>query len=218
MPLSQSVKPTNNRFFSQNFSSLALTVCYLWYYKDLEEKADWLTDLMNCEAVYRTAPATPGSVKKAYDKFISFGILGSFVACLRAKVLNCPWNAIFPGFSAEDELRLKLIASSPQIPMWYEKWVMMWNSNCCKVFFSSLWYDDIPNCVVDTVWNITIAWEKLFKKKCYPHHHTFNFFTNQEAQLWPLLVLWYVLLHHLFKHKNDRTSPTYIAVHFNWNI
>ena len=29
--------------FSQNFSSLALPVCDLWYYEDLEEKADWVT-------------------------------------------------------------------------------------------------------------------------------------------------------------------------------
>ena len=29
--------------FSQNFSSLALTVCDLWYYEDLEEKDHWLT-------------------------------------------------------------------------------------------------------------------------------------------------------------------------------
>ena len=28
--------------FSQNFSSLALTVCDLWYYEDLEEKDDRL--------------------------------------------------------------------------------------------------------------------------------------------------------------------------------
>ena len=46
--------------FSQNFSSLALTVCDLWYYEDLEEKDDLLTDLINDEAVCRTAPATPG--------------------------------------------------------------------------------------------------------------------------------------------------------------
>ena len=46
--------------FSQNFSSLALTVCDLWYYEDLEEKADWLTHLWSDEAVYRKAPATPG--------------------------------------------------------------------------------------------------------------------------------------------------------------
>ena len=50
--------------FSQNFRSLVLTVCDLWYYEDLKEKADllnyWLTQLINDEAVHRTAPATPG--------------------------------------------------------------------------------------------------------------------------------------------------------------
>jgi hypothetical protein len=30
--------------FSQNFSSLALTFCDLWYYEDMEEKVDLLTD------------------------------------------------------------------------------------------------------------------------------------------------------------------------------
>ena len=49
--------------FSPNFSSLALTVCDLWYYEDLEEKADWTTELINDKAVYRTAPATPGLLK-----------------------------------------------------------------------------------------------------------------------------------------------------------
>ena len=33
--------------FSQNFSSLALTVSDLWYYEDLEEKDDWLNQWMN---------------------------------------------------------------------------------------------------------------------------------------------------------------------------
>ena len=46
--------------FSQHFSSLALTVCDLWYYKDLEEKDDSLNQLINDEAVYKTALATPG--------------------------------------------------------------------------------------------------------------------------------------------------------------
>ena len=57
--------------FSQNFSSLALTVCDLWYYEDLEEKDHWLTqwinELMNDEAVYRTAPATPGLLIRRVD-------------------------------------------------------------------------------------------------------------------------------------------------------
>jgi len=49
----------------QYFSSLALTVGHLWYFDNLEEKADWL----NNEAVCRTAPATQGLVniyKKKY--------------------------------------------------------------------------------------------------------------------------------------------------------
>ena len=50
--------------FSQNFSSLALTVCDLWYYEDLEEKADLISQSMNHEAVYRIAPATSGLLKK----------------------------------------------------------------------------------------------------------------------------------------------------------
>ena len=33
--------------FSQKFSSLALTVYNLWYFEDLEENADWLTNLLN---------------------------------------------------------------------------------------------------------------------------------------------------------------------------
>ena len=61
--------------FSQNFSSLALTVCDLWYYEDLEEKVHGLTDWINDEAVYRTAPATPGLLNTAVfvtiDLFIS---------------------------------------------------------------------------------------------------------------------------------------------------
>ena len=36
------VKRLGGWTFSQNFSSLALTVCDLWYYEDLEEKDEWL--------------------------------------------------------------------------------------------------------------------------------------------------------------------------------
>ena len=46
--------------FSQNFISLALTVCDLRYYEVLEEKDESINELINDEAVYRTAPATPG--------------------------------------------------------------------------------------------------------------------------------------------------------------
>ena len=53
---------------SQIFSSLALTVCDLWYYEDLEEKDESLNEWINDEAVYRTAPATPGLLIKAGRK------------------------------------------------------------------------------------------------------------------------------------------------------
>ena len=46
--------------FSQNVCSLALTVYDLWYYEDLGEKADSISQSVNHKAVYRTAPATPG--------------------------------------------------------------------------------------------------------------------------------------------------------------
>ena len=50
--------------FSENFSSLALTVCYLYHYEDLEKKADSINELMSNKAVYRTASATPGLLKR----------------------------------------------------------------------------------------------------------------------------------------------------------
>ena len=56
--------------FSQNFSSLALTVCDLWYYEDLEEKATSVTQLINDEAVYKTAPATPGLLKTCWKSLL----------------------------------------------------------------------------------------------------------------------------------------------------
>ena len=46
--------------FTQNFSFLALTVWDLWCCEDWEEKGELLNELINHEAVYRTAPATPG--------------------------------------------------------------------------------------------------------------------------------------------------------------
>ena len=53
--------------FSQNFSSLALTVCDLLYYEYLEEKDDLINQPVNYEAVYRTAPATPGLFNTLID-------------------------------------------------------------------------------------------------------------------------------------------------------
>ena len=57
--------------FSQYFSCLALMVCDLWYFEDLEEKDEWLSQWMNGwisdKDVFRRAPATPGLL----NKFIS---------------------------------------------------------------------------------------------------------------------------------------------------
>ena len=71
-----------------------------------------------------------------YDKYLSFATLGSYVACLGAKVFKFLWRVIFGGFSAEDEQRPKLVSAHPQIPLWFEKSVMMWNSTFCKIIFS----------------------------------------------------------------------------------
>ena len=52
--------------FSQNFSFLALLVCDLWYFEDLEQKAHGLSELMNDKVDCRTAPATPGLLNKVF--------------------------------------------------------------------------------------------------------------------------------------------------------
>ena len=49
--------------FSQKLSSLALKVCHIWYFEDLEENDDLftlLTKWINDKAVCRTDPATLG--------------------------------------------------------------------------------------------------------------------------------------------------------------
>ena len=42
----------------------SLRKIHLWYYEDLEEKGDLINEWINNEAVYRTAPATQGLLKK----------------------------------------------------------------------------------------------------------------------------------------------------------
>ena len=66
--------------FSQNFRSLALTVWDLGYYEDLEEKDEWINQLINHEAVYRTAPATPGLLNiSSYQQYVRYGNLQCLV-------------------------------------------------------------------------------------------------------------------------------------------
>ena len=73
--------------------------------------------------------------KDAYGKYLSFATLASYIACFGAKVFKFPWRVIFGGFWADDEQRPKLVSAHPQILLWLEKSVMMWNSNFCKIIF-----------------------------------------------------------------------------------
>ena len=73
--------------FYQNFSSLALTVCDLCYYEDLEEKAHWLSDWINHEAVYRTAPATPGLLNT--HLYLTLVVVVVKLSCLLVRKLDC---------------------------------------------------------------------------------------------------------------------------------
>ena len=45
---------------SQNVSSLAHSVCDLWYFEDLEEKDESLSQWISDKGICRTASATPG--------------------------------------------------------------------------------------------------------------------------------------------------------------
>ena len=82
--------------------------------------------------------------KDVYGKYLSFATLGSYVACLGAKVFKFLWRVIFGGFLAEDEQRPKLVSAHPQTPLWLEKSVLMWNSTFGQNNFS-LCNSDIPN-------------------------------------------------------------------------
>ena len=78
--------------FSQNFSSLAPTVCDLWYFEDLEEKDDSVNESINDEGVYRTAPATPGLLtinkKNMYTQYVLTG--------WDMQEGRCLWSGPFP--------------------------------------------------------------------------------------------------------------------------
>ena len=80
--------------FSQNFSSLALTVCDLWYYEDLEEKAHWLTDWLNDKAVYRTALATPGLLNSAYTE-VGFKLKSGFTTIVHTPKFPLAYVALW---------------------------------------------------------------------------------------------------------------------------
>ena len=81
---------------------------------------------------------------------------------LGAKVFKLLWRVIFGVFLAEDEQRRKLVSAHPQISLWFEKSLMMWNSDFCKIFFS-LCHSDILNCVMWTKTDIQRSFQCLKK-------------------------------------------------------
>ena len=151
-----------------------------------------------------TRPRVPSWWKDVYGKYLSFASLGSYVAWLRVNIFRFPWRVIFVGFSAEDEQRPKLVSAHPQIPLLFEKSVMMLNSAFCKkkMPFVIVIFQTVSGGL--TVIHVS---KKIFDPISL--HHTFHFFTNQEDQLWLLLVLWYVLLPQPFEYTKMfvRMSP-----------
>ena len=93
--------------FSQNFSSLALTVCDLWYYEDLEEKAhrmnEWMNESMNYEAVYRTAPATPGLLNNLRWRFKSQNKISILFWRFKISKAVTPISSGFPELAPDPE-------------------------------------------------------------------------------------------------------------------
>ena len=110
-----------------------------------------------------------------YGKYLQFTTLGSYVACLGPKVFKFRYRVFFGGFSAKDDQRPKLVSTYPQIPFGYEKCGMMGNSIFCKIMFSFV-IVIFPTMSSNQFGISPYHREKLFKKKCFPHHHAFNFF------------------------------------------
>ena len=122
--------------------------------------------------------------KDAYGKYLLFATLGSYVAWLVAKVFKFLWRVIFGGFSAEDEQRPKLVSAHPQIPLWFEKSVMMWNSTFCKLFFPFF---------------IVIFWTVSRGQR-----QTYNCHSSFQKNIWP-----YSTSSHLsFFHKSGNSTLT----------
>ena len=93
--------------------------------------------------------------KSAYGKYIPYATLGGYVSCLGAEVFKFPWRLFFGGFLAEDEQKPKLVSAHPQIPLWLQKFVMMWNSTFCTiichfviVIFRTVWRGQICNITI----------------------------------------------------------------------
>ena len=116
------------------------------------------------------------------------------VACLGAKVFKLPCRVILADFG-QSISRPKLIFVHPQIPLCWEK--------------MAIYYSYILSRVAEMKTDIQVL-NKIFDP--IPDCHAFYFFTNQEAQLWLLLVFCYVLLSHFFDTpKCPYGSPLYLG-------
>ena len=99
--------------FSQNFSSLALTVCDLGYYEDLEEKAHGLNEWINDKAVYRTAPATPGLLNIAKASPISAQPVSCLVESISRNVRLCVLVSV-PFYLYPEMCEMETVGESPK--------------------------------------------------------------------------------------------------------
>ena len=63
--------------FSQNFSCLAITVCYLWYYEDQEEKDESLIQSMN-ESLGNIQQTPKNKIDVTYYTCNAIGLLNIF--------------------------------------------------------------------------------------------------------------------------------------------
>ena len=135
--------------------------------------------------------------KNAFGKYLSYATPGGYVACFGTKVFKFPWRVIFGRFLPEDEQKPKQVSAQPQIPLWYEKCVTEWNSTFCKIVLHyGIMIFQTMSPTRRRTYNCHHSLQKIFDP--IPLRHALNFFTNQEAQLGFLLVLWYVLLPHPF--------------------
>ena len=120
----------------QNFSSLALTAWYLWCLEDWEEKDDRLTDSINYEAVYRTAPATPGLLNIACNGTrCNRGLVGQIQISMKRKTQRRPWC---PGFMGRDKnnIEVREVRYVENFFLMYQKkktpyWGCLWATQDC---------------------------------------------------------------------------------------
>ena len=169
--------------------------------------------LQRCLALYQGPNFINVFYKKdAYGKYLSFATMGSYVECLGAMAFKFLWRVIFGGFSAEDEQRPKLVSAHPQIPLWLEKSVMMWNSTFCKICFP---FVIVIFRTVSGGQRQTYNCHSSFQKNIWPYStSSHNSIFSQIRKLnfdscWCFDMFYYPTF---FRHQNVRTDLTYVLV------